>query len=332
MNKLLVNDFKQIIKLIQSARYKALQSVNKEQIELYWKVGEYVSKKIAAAEWGEGVVDDLAEYLKNKCPDIKGFNRRGLYRMRQFYETYKDSEFVSPLVTQIAWTHNLIILSKTKSIEEKEFYLKLVVRDKLGKRELERQIDSGLFERTISSNKKLSTVLKEIHPKAEMLLKDSYMLDFLSLPEPHNELDLKKAIIQNMKQFIIEAGRDFAFIGEEYRLQVGSKDYYVDLLFYHRALQCLVVFELKIDDFKPEYLGKLGFYLEALDRDIKKEHEKPSIGIILCKTKDDEVVEYAMARNLSPAMIAEYQTKLIDKNLLKNKLHELYELKFENQE
>jgi predicted nuclease of restriction endonuclease-like (RecB) superfamily len=216
-------------------------------------------------------------------------------------------------------------MSRSKSAEEREFYLRLAVQERYTKRDLEHQIDCGLFKRAMTSKPKLSAVLRVLHPGAESTLRDSYSLDFLGLPDDHSETDLRKGIVRSLKNFIIEFGRDFAFVGEEYRVQVGMKDFFLDLLLYHRDLRCLVAFELKIDEFKPEYLGKLSFYLEALDRDVKKPHENPSIGIILCKGKDDEVVEYSLSRTLSPAAIADYTTKLPDKRLLQEKLHEFFD-------
>jgi predicted nuclease of restriction endonuclease-like (RecB) superfamily len=272
----------------------------------------------------DGVVDGLAQYIEENHSEFKGFNRRGLYRMKQFYETYCFNKKVSPLVTQISWTNHLLILSKTKTDEEKEFYIRLSFKEKYSKRDLERQIDSGYYERTMLSKKKVSPLVTQIHPQAPELFKDTYVLDFLSLPDTHSEMDLQHNVVANLKSFILEFGRDFSFIGQEYRIQVGKNDYFIDLLFFHRALRCLVMFELKIDDFKPEYLGKLSFYLEALDRDVKKPNENPSVGIILCKSKDDEIVEYALSRNLSPALIAEYKTKLIPKKVLEKKLHEFF--------
>ena len=322
--KRLDRQFVEVVSMIRQARYNAIKNVNSELVKLYWNIGKYISKKFASSEWGDAVVDGLAEYIQENHPEFKGFTRRGLFRMRQFYETYRRHKIVSPLVTQISWTNHLMILSKTKSPEEKEFYIRLSVKENYSKRELERQIDSGLFERVILSKKKVSTLLTQIHPKAPEVFKDAYILDFLNLPEVHSESDLSKSIVSNLKDFVLEFGKDFAFVGQEYRIQVGKNDYFIDLLFFHRGLRCLVMFELKIDDFKPEYLGKLNFYLEALDRDIRKPDENPSVGIILCKSKDDEVVEYALSRNLSPAMIAEYKTKLIPKKVLQKKLHEYY--------
>jgi predicted nuclease of restriction endonuclease-like (RecB) superfamily len=322
----LIKNFDEIVKLIENARSNALKKVNEELIMLYWNVGRYISEKVATAEWGDSIVDQLADFIKTKYSQIKGFNRRGLYRMKQFYETYKNNEFVSALLTQINWTNHLIILSKTKNIEEKEFYISLCVKERYSSRELERQINSAYFERYMLSTQKISPVIKEFNQKTENTFLDTYVLEFLNLPEKVSEDDLRKAIIHNLKNFILEIGKDFTFVGEEYKVQVGNKDFYIDLLFYHRGLSCLAAFELKISDFSPEYIGKMNFYLEALDRDVKKSNENPSVGVILCTNKEDEVVEYAMSRNLSPTMVAEYTLKLIDKKLLREKLHEFHEI------
>ena len=257
---------------------------------------------------------------------MKGLSSQNLWRMKQFYEAYHTNPKLSPLVREISWTNNMIILSKSKTEEEREFYIRLSIKERLSKRELERQMDSAVFERVILSEEKLSPVVREIHPSANQAFKDNYILDFLSLPKKFSEKNLRKSIIQNLKNFILEFGKDFAFVGEEYRIQVGKKDFYIDLVFYHRDLQCLVAIDLKITDFKPEYLGKMEFYLEALDRDIKKGHEKPSVGLILCKSKDSKIVEYALNRSISPTLISQYETKLIDKKLLENKLDEFFEL------
>ena len=353
---MLQKQFTEIISLIKQVRNNTLMTVNTELINLYWNVGEYISKKIANASWGDGTIDELAEVILNEHPDLRGFNRSGLYRMRRFYETYAGSKFVSTLLTQmklpeyqsteivstvwtqletsdirgsiltkISWSHHLVLISRTKSDEEREFYLRLCLREKTSVRELERQISSGVFERVMIGNQALSPALKEIHPDVANTFKDTYVFEFLNLPEQHSESDLQKGLVRQMKKFILELGRDFIFIGEEFRVQVGNSDFYIDLLFYHRGLQCLVAFELKADKFKPEHLGQLNFYLEALDRDVKKTNENPSIGVLLCKDKDSEVVEYALSRTLSPTMVTEYTTKLPDKKLLQQKLHELFE-------
>jgi predicted nuclease of restriction endonuclease-like (RecB) superfamily len=245
--------------------------------------------------------------------------------MKQFYEAYKGFPKLSTLLREISWSHNLAIFSRCKTVEEREFYLKLSKQESYSFRELERQISASLFERTMIGNSKLPTVLRENSHDLTNTIKDSYVFEFLSLPEPHTESELQRGLIRQIKKFILELGKDFLFIGEEYKLQVGNSDFFVDILFYHRGLQCLVAFELKADKFKPDHLGQLNFYLEALDRDIKKPNENPSIGVLLCKDKDNEVVEYALSRSLSPTMVSEYKTQLPDKKFLQQKLHELFD-------
>jgi predicted nuclease of restriction endonuclease-like (RecB) superfamily len=231
-----------------------------------------------------------------------------------------------PLVRHISWSGNLLILSRCKSPEEREFYLRLAHREGWDKRETGRQLRGALFERAVMGRPKVSPAVTQLHPDAEAIFKDSYLVDFLGLPEVHSEQELQTAIIVNLKRFLLELGRDFAFVGEQYLLPVGGQDFRLDLLFYHRELRSLIAIELKVDEFKPEYLGKLEFYLEALDRDVRKAHENPSIGVLLCASKDNEVVEYALSRAASPALIAEYQTRLPDRRTLQRKLHEFYEL------
>lgn len=223
-------------------------------------------------------------------------------------------------------------MSRAKSAEERAFYLMLCKNERLSKRELNRQIDAAIYERSKLDVPKLSPVVREIAPEAEQVFRDQYVLEFLGGKEYEHENSMKKALIDQMKHFVLELGKDFLFMEEEYRLQVGNSDFRIDLLFYHRELQCLVAFELKMGKFKPEHLGQLNFYLEALDRDVKKPHEKPSIGVLLCKDKDDEVVEYALSRSLSPTMVAEYKLRLPDKALLQQKLRDIYESSNEGEE
>ena len=317
-------DFAEITRLIDSARQRAYQAVNTALIDLYWQVGAYLSGKIKAAEWGEGVVEQLAQHLASTQPGLKGFTRRNLFRMRQFYEAYPDPQLVTALLTQLPWTHNLIILSRSKRPEEREFYLKMAAQEKWSSRELERQFDTALFERVVLSPAKVSPLVTQIHPDAASVFKDSYLVEFLDLPAAHLESELQRGLLAQLRQFLLELGRDFCFVGSEYPLQVGQQDFALDLLFFHRGLNCLVAIELKTTRFSPEHLGQLNFYLEALDRDHKKPHENPAIGLLLCASKDDEVVEYALSRSLSPALVAQYQTQLPDKKLLQAKLHEFY--------
>ncbi len=319
-------DFKHITGLITQARSRAYQAVNKELVNLYWEIGKYVSKKVNEGAWGNGVVKNLSDYILSQFPNLKGFTKRGLYRMKQFYETYHGIENLSPLLTQISWTNHITILSKCKTIEEKQFYILLSAKDKWSKRTLIRQIESSYYERTILSKPIVSPAVTQLQKTVGEVFKDTYVFEFLDLPQRYNEKDLQQALVQNLKKFLLEMGSGFSFIGQEYRVQVGMHDYYIDLLFFHRELQYLVAVELKTTDFKPDFLGQLGFYLEALDTDVKLPIENPSIGILLCKGKDNEVVEFALRRNISPALIAEYETKLIDKKLLQQKVRELYQM------
>jgi predicted nuclease of restriction endonuclease-like (RecB) superfamily len=319
------NRFTDIIQLIKQSRTNAIKAVNAELINLYWNIGEHISKKIEQSEWGDSVVIELANFIQTQEPEIKGFSDKNIWRMKQFYENYKDFPKLSTMLREISWSHNLAIFSRCKTVEEREFYLKLAKQENYSFRELERQISASLFERTMIRNSKLSTALRESNHDLTNTFKDRYVFEFLNLPEPHNESDLQRGLVRQMKNFILELGKDFLFIGEEYKLQVGNSDFYIDLLFYHRGLQCLVAFELKADKFKPDNLGQLNFYLEALDRDVRKPNENPSIGVLLCKDKDSEVVEYALSRSLSPTMVSEYKTQLPDKKLLQQKLHELFD-------
>ncbi len=316
--------FDEVIALIHGARQRAVQAVNTHLIELYWQVGGYISRKIEKAEWGDAVVSQLAEHLARTQPGLRGFTRSNLFRMRQFFEVYRNNEKVAPLVRQLSWSHNLIIFSQSKRAEEREFYLRMAVHEKWSKRELERQFKAALFERSVTQPAKASALLKQTQPSALEIFRDAYMVEFLDLPAGHAEADLHRGLLDRLKEFLIELGRDFCFVGSEYPLQVGGRDFALDLLFFHRELNCLVAIELKVGRFEPEYLGKLNFYLEALDQTERKPHESPAIGVLLCASKDDEVVEYALNRSLSPALIAEYQTRLPDKQMLQAKLHEFY--------
>ena len=347
-------NFVEVISLIEQARNNAIKAVNTELINLYWNIGGYISSKIKSANWGEKTVDELAQFIQKNHPELKGFNRSGLFRMRQFYETYIVSKFVAPvrrqiqvtdsqdsiivasamtqfqyqdisntILTKLSWTHHRTIFSRCKRDEEREFYLRLSIKENYTVRELDRQINASVFERTMLST--TATKIEELVPKIGQHFKDQYVFEFLNLPDTHSENDLQKSLIHQMKSFLLELGKDFLFMGQEYRLQIGNSDFYIDLLFYHRSLQCLVAFELKADKFKPEHLGQLNFYLEALDRDIKNANENPSIGILLCKDKDDEVVEYALSRQLSPTLVSQYELALPDKKLLQAKLHEVFE-------
>ena len=317
------NTFIGIAQIIEEARDNAYRKVNEELILMYWRVGQFLSEKSKEANYGDGYINSLSEYIKNRFLGIKGFNRRGLYRMKQFYETYADNEKVSPLVTQLSWTNHLLIMSGSKSDEEREFYMRLAVQERYSKRQLERQMNSGYYERYMLSKSKL---LPEPLRSQQNPFLDQYVVEFLDLPDAFHENDYRKALVKGMRDFILELGKDFTFVGEEYLVQVGGEDYRIDLLFFHRSLHCLVAIELKVGKFKPEYVSKMDFYLEGLDRQVRKPDENPSVGMLLCASKNDEVVEYAMSRTLSPMMVAQYQLQLPNKDILRKKLQELSSL------
>ena len=319
-------DFDEVLRLIDAARLRAVTAVNTALIDLYWAIGEYINQRVLERGWGKGTVQELAGYIQRRLPNARGYSASNLWRMMQFFDTYCSLPKLAPLVRVLSWTHNLLIMGRSKHDEEREFYLRMCLREHWSKRELERQLSGALFQRVVLSPAKLSPVVRELHPDAASVFKDSYLVDFLNLPRDHSEADLHQGLVERLKEFLIELGRDFCFVGSHYPVQVGDQDFELDLLFFHRGINCLVAIELKIDRFLPEHLGKLEFYLEALDRNVKKPHEQPAIGVLLCATKNQEVVEYALSRAMSPAVVAEYQTRLPDKKLLQAKLHEFYEL------
>lgn len=270
--------FQDVLTFIRQSRFRALQAVNTELAHLYWRIGEHLSHRVRAEAWGQKTIEALAAWIRIQEPASRGFSVQNLWRMRQFFETYQGDEFLSLLVRESSWSHNMIIINKYNSRKERAFYLKLAVRERWGRRELERQLDGGLFERAVLDKPKLSAAMKEVHPLAEGIFKDRYLMDFVGLPEDHSERDLQKALLHHLKAFLLELGRDFCFIGSEFPVQVGNRDFVIDLLFFHRGLQALVAIELKIGEFEPEHLGKLAFYLEALDRYHRKPHEAPMRG------------------------------------------------------
>lgn len=315
----------EILEVIKRHRENAYRRINQELVSMYWEIGKHLSEKVNEKKWGAKVIEATAREIKRTNPTLKGFDRAGLFRMMQFYETYKDYEIVAPLVRQISWTNNLVIFSHKSSLEEKEFYLRLCIKNNYSKRELMRQIESHYYERYLLSNgKEMETgeavAGEEDYPNTRLL--DTYSLEFLDLPNHYKEKDLKDSIVSNLKDFILEIGKDFTFIDQEHRINVGGEDFYIDLLFYNRTHSCLVAFELKVGEFKPEYVSKMDFYLAALDKFEKKKHENPSVGIILCSSKNEPVVELSTSRSLSPTAISTYTTKLIDTDLLKNKIIE----------
>lgn len=315
---------KHILDMADASRQQVLSQANRELIILYYNIGKYLTEISTKYKWGDGYIENIANSIAAVNPSIKGFDRRNLYRMKQFYLTYPDSEFVVTLSSQLSWSSNVLIMGRSKSSEERKIYTQLAIRERYSVRELRRQMDSAYYERAMLSSKKLEPV--PVPSQIKDVFMDTYVLDFLDVPNDYSEDDLQQAIVNNLRDFILEFGKDFTFVGQKYKLKVGNHDYFLDLLFFHRGLTCLVNIELKIGEFKPEYMGKMQLYLEALDRDVKKPYENPSVGIILCASKDDEVVEYAMSRTMSPTLVAQYQLTLPDKAILEQKLREYIDL------
>ncbi len=251
--------FTEVVALIEAARGRAYQAVNAELIAHYWELGEYVSRKIASAEWGDGVVEELAADLTRRYPSVRGYTRPNLFRMRQFYEAYRSNRKVSPLVRLLPWTHHLIILSQAKPVETRAFYILAAIKERWPKRALERQIRSGAVLREAQATKNVSPAVRQTHPTAIDEFKNAYNVEFLGLAAEHSEADLHGALLRNLGRFLTELGRDFCFVGSQYPIQVGNQDFAIDLVFFHRGLQCLVAFELKVDRFKPADLGQLSF-------------------------------------------------------------------------
>lgn len=293
---------------IRSAQYAALRAVNKELITLYWDIGELIITQQQGETWGKSVVGTLSQDLKTEFPGISGFSAANLWRMKLFYETYVNNEKLAPLVREIGWTHNLVIMEKCKEDLEREFYLRMTRKFGWTKNVLIHQIENQTYEKTLLNQTNFEQTLPEnIRNQAKLAVKDEYTFDFLELGDEHSERQLEQAILAKVEPFLQEMGGMFAFVGSQYRLEIDDEEYFIDLLLYHRRLKCLVAVELKIGKFLPEYVGKMQFYLAALDDKVRLLDENPSVGIILCKSKNKTIVEYALRESNKPIGVASYQ-------------------------
>lgn len=319
------NDYKNFLiylkqEIIQ-AKNNALKSVNKELINLYWNIWEKLSDKIKNSKWWNSIIENLSNDIKKEFPWIQGFSKDNLWRMVKFFEFYKENKKLAPLVQEISWTNNIIILEKCENDFQKEYYLKLSKKLALSKRVLQNKIESSEFERILSENKtnNFSLTLEEEHSQlVENIIKEDYVFDFLSLWQEYKERQLEAELIKNLKDFILELGIWFAYIWNQYNLKLNWEDYFLDLFFYHTKLKCYIVIELKIWKFLPEYAGKLNFYLNIVDDKIKDESDNPTIWILICKEKSYEVVEYALRWQTSPMAITEYSFDKLPKDYQKN--------------
>lgn len=304
---------------IQARQARAALAVNQELITLYWEIGQRIVERQENAGWGDAVITQLERDLKKAMPGLEGFSRRNLYRMRTLYLTYRNQgEFVPQLVAQIPWGHNTALIEKVKDPVEREWYLQQTIEQGWSRNILIHQIESNLYARQVNQIKSHNFYQALPSPQSELVeqaLKDPYILDFLTLKQGAKERDLQNALLAKLRDFLIELGNGFAFMGSEYPLRVSNQDFFLDLLFYHYRLRCLVVIELKIGDFKPEDAGKMNFYLSALDEQVKHPDDRPSVGIILCKSKDKLIADYAL-RNLNRAIgISTYEVGVLPPEL-----------------
>lgn len=293
---------------IRNSQYEAMKAVNKALISLYWGIGEEIYNQQQEKGWGKSIVEVLAKEIKKDFPDVQGFSSRNLWNMRNFYIEYKDNEILQPLVAEISWTKNIIIIEKCKEPLEREFYIKMTKKYGWTKDVLINHIENKSYEKYLLNQTNFDETLPQKYVnQAKLAVKDEYIFDFMELSEQHTEKELELSLVNNIKSFLEEMGGNFAFMGNQYRINVGGEDFYIDLLLYHRSLKSLVAIELKIGDFKPEYVGQLQFYLTALDKQVKLEDENPPIGIIICKNKNRTIVEYALNDTDKPIGVATYQ-------------------------
>jgi predicted nuclease of restriction endonuclease-like (RecB) superfamily len=313
MNELIPQTYTELLaeikERIRTAQYAALKAVNRELITLYWDIGKMIVERQQGESWGKSVVEQLSKDLREEFPEHKGFSAQNLWFMRQFYLSYKDNkEILQQLVREIGWSHNIAIMTKCKDAQECEFYVRMARKFGWSRSVLIHRIENKNYERTLLSQTNFDqTVTEEYRNQAKLAVKDEYLFDFLELGDEYTERQFEQALISKVENFLREMGGMFAFLGSQFRLQVSDKEYFIDLLLYHRVLRSLVAIELKIGEFLPEYVGKMQFYLAVLNDKVRLTDENPSIGIILCKDKDKTIVEYALQQSVSPIGIAKYE-------------------------
>ncbi len=298
----------QIIAKIRQVQYEALKSVNLHLIHLYWDLGKAITEKQALG-WGKAIVPSLSAELKKEFPEMTGFSVTNLWYMAQLYSEYNGVSNLQPLVGEISWTKNIIILSKCKDNQERQFYIISTKKYGWTKGVLTHQIENKTYEKYLLNQTNFDAVLPaNIKKQAYLAVKDHYNFELLDLADEHNEYELEQALIKNIRQFLLEIGPDFSFVGNQYKLPLNEKEYKIDLLLYHRKLQSLIAIDLKIGEFEPEHKGKMEFYLAVLNETIKLPHENPAIGIIICKSKDRTIVEYSLKTATMPIGVATYAT------------------------
>ena len=297
----------EITKRIKSAQYETLKAVNKEIITLYWEIGKRITEQQTSLGWGKYIVENLSRDIQKEFPGIQGFGVRNMWDMARFYSEYQSNEFLQPLVAEISWSKHIVILTKCKDTRQRQFYILATKKYGWTKDLLINKIELKTYENYLLGQNNFDTTLSEkIKNQAILAIKDEYSLNFIGLGEEHSEYELEQSIIKNIRAFLMEFGTDFSFIGNQYRIEVEEKEYFIDLLLYNRRLQAMIAIELKIGEFKPEYKGKMEFYLNVLNDTVKLPHENPAIGIIICKSKSRLTVEYALKSSNMPIGVATY--------------------------
>lgn len=292
---------------IRSAQYEALKAVNREMIALYWEIGKRITEQQTALGWGKSVVENLSRDIQKEFPGIQGFGVRNMWDMARFYAEYQSNEILQPLVAEISWSKHIVILTKCKETQQRQFYILATKKYGWTKDVLINKIEAKTYENYLLGQSNFDITLPEkIKNQAILALKDEYTFNLIGLAEKHSEYELEQAIIKNIRAFLMEFGPDFSFIGNQYRLEVDGREYFIDLLLYSRRLQAMIALELKIGEFQPEYKGKMEFYLNVLNDTVKLPHENPAIGIIICKSKSRMIVEYALKSSNMPIGVATY--------------------------
>lgn len=300
----------EIKRRVRASQYAALKAVNKELISLYWDIGRRIVELQNKSGWGKAIVETMAKDLQREFPGIQGFSAQNLWRMKQFFQVYSGNIKLSPLVREIGWTHNIIILTSCKNDVEREFYINMAKKFGWTKDVLIHQIENQSYEKTLLNQTSFDkTVSVKIRNQAKLAVKDEYTFDFLELGDDHLENELERSLVVNVRRFLLELGGHFCFVANQHRIEIDGREYFVGILLYHRKLRCLVAIELKIGDFKPEYAGKMQFYLSALNDRDKLKDENPAIGIIICKSKNRTVVEYALKDVHKPIGVSTYSIK-----------------------
>jgi predicted nuclease of restriction endonuclease-like (RecB) superfamily len=293
---------------IRAAQLAALRSVNRELIDLYWDIGRLIAQRQQGETWGRGVVESLAADLRAEFPGVSGFSAANLWRIRAFYEEYRNDEKLAPLVREISWSKNLVIFERCKDSAEREFYILRTQQFGWSKDVLIHQIENETYRKTLLNQTNFEVAVPEaLRLQAKLAVKDEYTFDFLELADEHSERQMEQAILAKVEPFLLEVGGMFSFIGSQYRLEVSGREYFIDLLLFHRRLRSLVALELKVGEFQPEHIGKMQFYLAVLDDTVRLQTENPSIGILICKSKDRTIVEYALRESSKPIGVGTYR-------------------------